>query len=253
MKLNKPEELNHFFNFNNVKWKFNLSRAPWWGGQLERMVGLVKNSLYKTFGKATLSWRELEEVLLDIENTLNNRPLTYVEDDVEYPVLTPNVLIIGQNLSLPDQNLETENKDLHKRFNYIRKCKEAAWLRWRKEYIKSLRERHNMKTKDPMSLAKIGEIVTVHSDDRNKGKWTLGIITDVFPGPDGSVRAVRVKTSKSYLERAVQHLYPLDIYRINSYQAEEDVTTESDKLNLKATEFQPKRNAAAIAELKLVT
>ena len=57
-----------------------------------------------------------------------------------------------------------------------------------------------MKTKDPMSLAKIGEIVTVHSDDRNKGKWTLGKITDVFSGPDGSVRAVRVKTSKSYLE-----------------------------------------------------
>ena len=104
------------------------------------MVGLVKNSLYKTIGKATLSWRELEEVLLDIENTLYNRPLTYVEDDVEYPVLAPNVLITGQNLSLPNQNLETENKDLRKRFKYIRKCKEAAWFRWRKVYIKSLRE-----------------------------------------------------------------------------------------------------------------
>ena len=104
------------------------------------MVDLVKNSLYKTIGKSTLSWIELEEVLLDIENTLNNRPLMYVEDDVEYPVLTPNVLIMGQNLSLPDQNLERKNKDLRKRFKYIRKCKEAAWLRWRKEYIKSFRE-----------------------------------------------------------------------------------------------------------------
>ena len=86
-KLNKSEELNHFFNFNNIEWKFNLSRAPWWGGQFERMISLVKNALYKTVGKATLSWRELEEVLLDIENTLNNRPLTYVEDDVESPIL----------------------------------------------------------------------------------------------------------------------------------------------------------------------
>ena len=125
-KLNKSEELNPFFNFNNIKWKFNLSRAPWWGGQFKRMVGLVKNSLYKTIGKAMLSWRELEEVLLDLENTLNNRPSMYVQDDVEYPVLTPNVFIIDQNLSLPDQNLETENKDLCKRFKYIRKCKEAA-------------------------------------------------------------------------------------------------------------------------------
>ena len=125
-KLNKSEELNHFFNFNNTKWKFNLSRAPWWGGRFERTVSLVKNSLYKTIGKATFSWRELEEVLLDIEKTLNNCPLMYVQDDVEYPVLTPNVLIFGQNLALPDQNLETENKDLCKRFKYIRKCKEAT-------------------------------------------------------------------------------------------------------------------------------
>ena len=72
-KLIKSEELNHFFNFNNIEWKFNLSRAAWWGGQFERMVSLVKNALNKTVGKATLSGRELEEVLLDIENTLNNR------------------------------------------------------------------------------------------------------------------------------------------------------------------------------------
>ena len=28
------------------KWQFNLSRAPWWGGQFERMVGLMKQCLY---------------------------------------------------------------------------------------------------------------------------------------------------------------------------------------------------------------
>ena len=73
-KLNKSEELNHFFNFNNTEWKFNLSRAPWWSRQFERMISLVKNALYKTVGKATLSRRELEEVLLNIENNLNNQP-----------------------------------------------------------------------------------------------------------------------------------------------------------------------------------
>ena len=103
--------------------------APWWGGQFKRMTSLVKNVLYKTVRKATLSWRELEEVLLDIKHSLNNRPLTYVEDDIEYPILTPNTLVIGQNLMLPDKNLETGNKDLCKRFKYIRKYKEAAWLR----------------------------------------------------------------------------------------------------------------------------
>ena len=68
-----------------------------------------------------LSWRELQEVLLDVENTLNNRSLTYVEDHVEYPILTANTLVIGQNLMLPDEILETKDKDLCKRFQNAKK------------------------------------------------------------------------------------------------------------------------------------
>ena len=120
-KLNKSEELNHFFNFNNIKWKFNLSREPLWCKEFERMVSLAKNAFYRTVGKTKLLWRELEEVLLEIENALNNRLLTYVEDGVEYPILTSNTLAIGQNLMLPNKNLETENRDLCKRFKYIQK------------------------------------------------------------------------------------------------------------------------------------
>ena len=53
----------------------------------------------------------------------------------------------------------------------------------------------------------------------------------------------------------MQHLYPLELScdadRNDSYQAEKDVTTESDKLNPNATEFRPKRNTTAIAELNV--
>ena len=52
------------------------------GGQFERLIGLTKNSMYKTIGSNVLAWNEFEEVLLDIELTLSNRPLIYVEDDV---------------------------------------------------------------------------------------------------------------------------------------------------------------------------
>ena len=60
-----------FSQQKNVKWKFILSRAPWWGSQYERMVGI--NSLYKSIGSSNLTWSELEEVLLDVEVTINNR------------------------------------------------------------------------------------------------------------------------------------------------------------------------------------
>ena len=141
--------------------------------------------------------------MLDIENVLKSRPLNYIEDETEFPISTPNVLITGQNLYLPVESPETESKDLRKRFKYVQKCKEVPWARWRKKHAKAPRERHNMKTKDPMSLAKVRGVVIVHTDDRNKGKWTLDIITDVFPGLEGTVPAVRVKTSKWYFDAAI--------------------------------------------------
>ena len=84
----------------------------------------------------------------------------------------------------------------------------------------------------------------------------MGIITDVFPGPDNTVRAVQVKTSKSCLGRAVQHLYPLelscDVDRDGVRRTNGNLNTDNDKLNPEAAGFRPKRNAAAIAELKII-
>ena len=39
-----------FLTQQGIEWKFNLSRAPWWEGQFERLIGLVKGSLHKTIG-----------------------------------------------------------------------------------------------------------------------------------------------------------------------------------------------------------
>ena len=69
----------------------------------------------------------------------------------------------------------------------------------------------------------------------------MGIITDVFPGLDNTLRAVRVKTSKLYLECAVQHLYPLelncDVDRDSDCRTNGNFNTDNDKLNPEATEF----------------
>ena len=38
--------------------------------------------------------------MIEVENVLNNRPLTYVDADVTEEVITPNRLICGRNLSI---------------------------------------------------------------------------------------------------------------------------------------------------------
>ena len=119
----------------SIKWQFNLSRAPWWGGQYERFIGIVKQALYKTIGNGLLSWGELEDVILDVEVTLNNRPLSYVEEDIQLPILTPNTLRFCRTNILPQlQEYHVEYPDVRKRAKRQR-CKDALWKRWSSEYL----------------------------------------------------------------------------------------------------------------------
>ena len=79
-------------------WKLNFPKAPCSGGQSERLIGLIKASLYMTIGKAQLTWAELEQKL---EIILNNRRLIYIEQEIDYPILTPNSLIFGHDVNFP--------------------------------------------------------------------------------------------------------------------------------------------------------
>ena len=71
------------------------------------MVGLLRNTLHKTIGKSRLEWKKLEEVLTDIVTTLNDRPLTYIKEEVQFPFLTPKLLFLGQT---PEDPTDIENK-----------------------------------------------------------------------------------------------------------------------------------------------
>ena len=64
-EIQKDEQLQAYLAEEQITWRFNLSRAPWWGGQFERLVGVFKRAFYKTIGGGMLSWIELCEVVLD--------------------------------------------------------------------------------------------------------------------------------------------------------------------------------------------
>ena len=175
----RDEMVQDFLACNMIKWQFNLSCAPWWGGQFERMVGLVKTSLYKTVGKDCLTWTELTDIILDIEVALNNRPLSYVKDDIQFPILTPNTLMFTPPTILPEMAAHhIQDYDLHKRAKFLK--------RWTKEYIRGLRERHQHINGKPHALA-VGDVVIVKSEVRNRGEWSLGIVSDLYEGRDGIV------------------------------------------------------------------
>ena len=241
-KVMKEEQLHDWLAKHDVKWQFNLSRAPWWGGQFERMVGLVKQALYKTIGNGNLTWNELQEVILDVETTLNNRPLSYVEDDIQLPLLTPNALLFGQPHLIPEQDADTiGDVDLRRRARYLKRCKDAMWSRWSSEYLKALRERHNMKHQVREMSVKPGDVLLIKGEDRNRGKWKIGVVDRLIEGRDGIVRAVRLRAGRSYLERAIHHLYPMEL------SCDRTTDQRDASLNAQAPEFVSRRMAAAVA------
>ena len=134
------------------------------------MVGLVKQYLYKTTRRANLSKKEFEEIVVDIEVTLNNRPLMYVEEDIQMPVLTPNTLLYGQPLLVPEEDLDEDFPEMKRRQRYLNKCKDAAWTRWTKEYLKALRERGNMLLQAKEMQISLGDIVLIKGDEKHRGK-----------------------------------------------------------------------------------
>ena len=85
------------FSTTCIKWTLSVTWAPWWGGKFERMVCLVKNISHKTVGKSKLEKKELEGALANIETMLRNRALTSIEEDIQFPVLSPNLLVLGRH------------------------------------------------------------------------------------------------------------------------------------------------------------
>ena len=130
----QDERLHDYLAKMNIKWQFNLSRAPWWGRQFERMFGIVKKAFNRSVGNGTLTWAELQDMLLDVEVAQDNRPLSYVEEDVQLPLLTTNMLQFGCPNLLPDpEACHQENPDLRKHARYLARCKDVIWKRWSTE------------------------------------------------------------------------------------------------------------------------
>ena len=86
-----------FVNGLGVDW-LNLPLASWHVGFFERMVRRTKTLLRKTLQTAKLTYEELQTVLYEVEQIINNRPITYYYSDNETSCLTPNHFLYGKTL-----------------------------------------------------------------------------------------------------------------------------------------------------------
>lgn len=178
----------------------------------EAGVKSVKFHLKRTTGNTPLTFEEFATVLAQIESLLNSRPLCPLSSDSNDPSsLTPAHFLIGESFSIiPDQNYVDVPYNRLKRFQLCQKMVQSFWERWIKEYISQLQVRSKWKHSDKIQL-KIGDLVLIKEEDLPPLKWLTGRISKTFPGVDGIVRAVLVKTRNGVYQRPTAKFYKLPL------------------------------------------
>ncbi|GBN00606.1 hypothetical protein AVEN_167529-1 [Araneus ventricosus] len=215
----KDSNFQNFVADNGIHWKFIVERAPWWGGFYERLVKTVKEPLRKILGKALLTFEELSTILSEVEVIVNNRSLTYVENDPGEPEpLTPaHFLELGYGDSkYPVHFIElidstTARESYKKRKTYQTVLLKQLWRRWKEQYLLQLKTVNHFKTPSLHKNLKLNDVVLVEGNVKSKLLWELGVIKEIFIGRDNNVRSCLIKTSEGLFKKPIQLLYPLEI------------------------------------------
>lgn len=204
-------EIQEHFLKQRIEWHFIPPRAPEHGGLWEAAVKSVKSHLRHALGSTRLTFEELYTVVCRIEAMLNSRPLIPLSDDPnDFDALTAGHILIGRPLIAPPRQDYTEEKrDLLHRWDRVTQITQEFWMRWNRDYLHLRQNRtKNYKKEIPIN---IGQIVTLHIDNKPALCWPMGRVTQVFPGADGVTRVVKIATTNGEYERPVTKISLLPI------------------------------------------
>jgi len=194
-----------------IKWMFNPPSSPHMGGSWERMIRTVKEAMFMIMKDRILTDFQMLTLFSEVENLVNNRPLTYVSDNNEdLEALTPNHFLIGRNFYSENLLTNISDKDIcsRKRWRQVQILTHHFWKRWLREYLPTLTYRSKWRTNE--AGISVNDMVLVKEENVKCGKWPLGRIVAIHPGTDNVVRVVTVRTSTGTYKRPVVKLCRLE-------------------------------------------
>ena len=196
-----------------VNWHFNPPASPHFGGVFEAIVKSVKRALQTVLHRADITDEEFMTALVHAEAFLNSRPLAIISSDPkDLRPLTPMSFLIGHmdiSTALEEDADRKEVAHPRRRWLYVQRLVLEVWRRWLKELVPRMHVR--VKWHGDKRKVEVGDVVLVMTKDTPRGKWPLGRVQDVFPGPDDEVRVVNVLVGGKEYRRSVHSLIPLEV------------------------------------------
>ncbi|XP_045539877.1 uncharacterized protein LOC106715742 [Papilio machaon] len=193
---------------HRMEWRFIPPSAPNQGGAWERLIRSVKTALNAALKEQAPTEEVLRTVLTEIEFSVNARPLTHVSvDPLDPEALTPNHFLLGSSTGIPT----TGSCDAADRRTWraSQALADHFWRRWVREYLPTLVPRGESGGGErPLQT---GDIVVIADPTLPRNVWPLGVVSRTYPGPDGGVRVVDVKTRTGVFKRPVSKIVALGI------------------------------------------
>ena len=196
------EEVKEFCGEKGMQWKFMTPGAPHQNGCAEALVKTCKRALKKAVGSQVLTPLELYRVLLEVANLVNQRPIGRIPNDPDDGTyICPNDILLGRASSeIPQGPFKGTNNPRH-RVEFVQKIMNSFWKRWSRDVFPSLVPRKKWQVEK--RNVRPDDIVIVSDPSALRGKWSIGRVLEVHPGPDGGVKNVEVKTSTGMYSRSI--------------------------------------------------
>lgn len=182
-----------------IEWDFNPAKASHMNGSVERVIGMIKQVLFKmhdTMNKRLIIPNDevFSCMIKEIEGTINNRPLSMIPmEGTTDKYLTPNhFLMLRPNFQI-NPSCTRYAKSLVENWEDIKKFIGSLWGHFQKFYINELLYRE--KWFDKAKKLEVGDIV-VTADPTIYNLWRLGTIVEIQEGSKDQVRKVTVKLGK---------------------------------------------------------
>eukprot|EP00057_Strongylocentrotus_purpuratus_P025475 XP_011679949.1 PREDICTED: uncharacterized protein LOC100891320 [Strongylocentrotus purpuratus] len=207
-------EIKEFCTVKGTKWTFITPAAPHHNDCAESLVKSCKSDLKRAIGEQILTPFDLYTCLIEVANPDNQPPIGRIPtdpDDGSY--LSPNDMLLGCASSDVAQEPFRQTKNPRHRVELVQRIADAFWQRWTRDVLPLLTPRWKWNV-DRRNVC-VNDIVMMADANALRGKWTIARVVEVYPGPDGRVRNVKVKTSTSEYRRPITKIaiiYPAEGY-----------------------------------------